>query len=162
VVGRQRKDREIRKTNCVEQRKPGGRANAYRVQMKEVQMLMLNTSFPDESNPEPISSETVSLTPAKDPTAAERKRRERAKKRADRDNRDTVTVTRDAATTDEEIVLLYEQLEIKIAFNERGNLILRQSSWPDEDAVIVVNRGNIDAFIDALTDAVGIPSVGRR
>ena len=57
-----------------------------------------------------------------------------------------------------ETVLLPAQGEITIGWNEDGGLILRQSDWPNEDAVIVIARDYIDLFIDRLTDAMGIPS----
>jgi hypothetical protein len=58
-------------------------------------------------------------------------------------------------------VLCAQQDEIEIAFNKDGDAILTQKSWPDEDAVIIISRENIDVFIDRLTDALGIPSFGR-
>jgi hypothetical protein len=57
-----------------------------------------------------------------------------------------------------ETVLLPAQGEIKIGWNEDGDMILRQSDWPNEDAVIIVARDYLDMFIDRLTDAMGIPS----
>src|SRR5271165_3756117 len=130
-------------------------------------MLMLNTDFRDGVNLEDqAGGENVPTVPAKDPTAAGRKRRERAKKRAGRSA--TVTCDRDSRDIDRdtpcegETVLCPEQAEIKLGFNDDGDLILRQNSWPDEDQVIIVRRGNIDGFLDSLTDATGIPSFGRR
>jgi hypothetical protein len=58
-------------------------------------------------------------------------------------------------------VLCAEQSKITIEFDEEGNAILRQSEWPDDDAVILIRRDNIDTFIDKLTDALGIPTFGR-
>jgi hypothetical protein len=55
-------------------------------------------------------------------------------------------------------VLLPAQGEIKIGWNEDGDMILRQSDWPNEDAVIVIARDYLWTFIDRLTDAMGIPS----
>jgi hypothetical protein len=50
---------------------------------------------------------------------------------------------------------------VTLAFNDAGGLVLRQSSWPDEDHTIIIERDNIDSFIDSLTDALGVPSVGK-
>ena len=55
-------------------------------------------------------------------------------------------------------VLLPAQGEIKIGWNSDGGLILRQSDWPNEDAIIIIGRDYLDLFIDRLTDAMGIPS----
>jgi hypothetical protein len=37
-------------------------------------------------------------------------------------------------------------------------MILRQTDWPNEDAVIVIARDYLWTFIDRLTDQMGIPS----
>jgi hypothetical protein len=55
-------------------------------------------------------------------------------------------------------VLLPSQGEITIGWNEDGDMILRQSDWPNDDAIIVIARDYLDLFIDRLTDAMGIPS----
>jgi hypothetical protein len=57
-----------------------------------------------------------------------------------------------------ETVLLPAQGEIIIGWNKDGGMILRQSDWPNEDAVIIIARDYVDMFIDRLTDAMGIPS----
>jgi hypothetical protein len=55
-------------------------------------------------------------------------------------------------------VLLPAQGEITIGWNKDGDMILRQSDWPNEDAVIVIARDYLWMFIDRLTDAMGVPS----
>jgi hypothetical protein len=55
-------------------------------------------------------------------------------------------------------VLLPAQGEITIGWNNDGDMILRQSDWPNEDAVIIIARDYLWMFIDRLTDAMGIPS----
>ena len=55
-------------------------------------------------------------------------------------------------------VLLPAQGKITIGWNEDGDMILRQSDWPNEDAIIIIGRDYLDLFIDRLTDAMGIPS----
>jgi hypothetical protein len=64
------------------------------------------------------------------------------------------------SATDEtaETVLLPAQGKITISRNEDGDMVLRQSDWPNEDAVIVIARDYLWTFIDRLTDAMGIPS----
>jgi len=57
-----------------------------------------------------------------------------------------------------ETVLLEAQGKITIGWNNEGGLILRQSDWPNEDAVIVIARDYLWTFIDRLTDQIGIPS----
>jgi hypothetical protein len=89
----------------------------------------------------------------KDRTAAERQRRCRERK----SRRDAEPVTRDDAT-----LLCAAQAQIEIGFNDRRDALLTQKSWPDDDVTIVVARENIGEFIDRLTDALGIPSIGRR
>jgi hypothetical protein len=62
--------------------------------------------------------------------------------------------TSEPATT----VLLPAQGEITIGWNKDGDMILRQSDWPNDDAVIVIARDYLWMFIDRLTDAMGVPS----
>jgi hypothetical protein len=57
-----------------------------------------------------------------------------------------------------ETVLLPAQGKITIGWNDDGGMILRQSDWPNEDAVIIIARDYLWTFIDRLTDAMGIPS----
>jgi hypothetical protein len=57
-----------------------------------------------------------------------------------------------------ETVLLEAQGKITIGWNNEGGLILRQSDWPNDDAVIVIARDYLWTFIDRLTDQMGIPS----
>jgi hypothetical protein len=64
-------------------------------------------------------------------------------------------VARDSVT-----LLCDRQDKIEIGFNDDGDAIITQSSWPDEDSIIIVARDNIPHFIDRLTDALGIPSIG--
>jgi hypothetical protein len=56
-------------------------------------------------------------------------------------------------------VLCAKQNQIEISFDEQGNAELRQTCWPDEDQVITIQRDNVETFLDALCDALGIPSV---
>jgi hypothetical protein len=67
------------------------------------------------------------------------------------------SVTCDNASS-AETVLLPAQGEITIGWNKDGGMILRQSDWPNEDAIIIIGRDYLDLFIDRLTDAMGIPS----
>jgi hypothetical protein len=57
-------------------------------------------------------------------------------------------------------LLCAPQAQIEFGFNDRGDALLTQKSWPDDDVTIVVARENIGEFIDRLTDALGVPSVG--
>jgi hypothetical protein len=63
----------------------------------------------------------------------------------------------------QEHVVLPEQQAVAIYWNERGDLVIRQErSWCDDaDHVVLIQRANIDAFIDKLCDVCGIPGVGR-
>jgi hypothetical protein len=63
--------------------------------------------------------------------------------------------------TDTESVILREQPETACYFNPHGDLVIRQRGGPDEDSVIIISKTCVDAFLDKLTDACGIPSVGR-
>jgi hypothetical protein len=56
-------------------------------------------------------------------------------------------------------VVCAKQNQIEISFDERGNAELRQTCWPDEDQTIHISRDNIQTFLDALCDALGILSV---
>ncbi|MBR1246151.1 hypothetical protein JQ609_04305 [Bradyrhizobium sp. AUGA SZCCT0169] len=69
---------------------------------------------------------------------------------------------KDAAPEDEGVtVLCPRQLEITVHFNEDADAVLRQANWPDDDDTIIIRRDNVPDFIDRLTDALGIPSIGR-
>lgn len=57
-------------------------------------------------------------------------------------------------------ILCAQQGEIRIEFDDDGNASIIQKNWPDEDVTIRIARENIDSFIDHLTDALGIPSIG--
>lgn len=63
--------------------------------------------------------------------------------------------------TDHVMVLCASQDKIEITFDADGDAIITQTRWPDEDAVIVVSRDNIEVFIDKLSDALGVPTFGR-
>ena len=67
------------------------------------------------------------------------------------------SVTCDNASS-AETVLLPAQGKVTIGWNADGDLILRQSDWPNEDQVIIVAYDYLEMFIDRLTDAMGIPS----
>jgi hypothetical protein len=102
----------------------------------------------------------------KDPTAAERQRRYRKRHARDATERNG-SVTRDGdrnadtVTRDDVTLLCDRQDKIEISFNDDGDAVITQSSWPDEDSIILVSRDNIPQFIDRLSDALGIPSFGR-
>jgi hypothetical protein len=68
------------------------------------------------------------------------------------------SVTCDTASPAETVVLLPAQGKITIGRNKYGDMILRQSDWPNEDAVIVIASDYLEMFIDRLTDEMGIPS----
>jgi hypothetical protein len=94
-------------------------------------------------------------------TNAERQRRYR--QRNAKRNALTVTppVTRNVTSSSDVMVLCARQDKIEIAFNDDGDAVITQTSWPDEDQIIIVSHDNIETFIDKLTDALGIPSFGR-
>jgi hypothetical protein len=58
-------------------------------------------------------------------------------------------------------IILHEQPETACYFNPRGDLVIRQRGWPDEDSTVIISRGCVDEFLDKLTDVCGIPSFGR-
>ena len=62
-----------------------------------------------------------------------------------------------------ECIVVPEQLRTAAYFNEDGDFVIRQEkTWDrEEDSLIFIAKANIDAFIDKLTDALGIPSAGR-
>ena len=64
------------------------------------------------------------------------------------------------ATGNGPTLLCASQDKIEIVFDDEGNAAIIQSSWPDEDQTILISRDNIPDFIDRLTDALGIPSIG--
>lgn len=62
---------------------------------------------------------------------------------------------------DSETPLLPAQDVVSAKLDDAGNLVLRQSSWPDDDAVITVASPLVDLFVDRLTDLLGYGSAGR-
>jgi len=119
------------------------------------------TDTTTESDTHPTSAETA-LTNAE----RQRRYRQRNAKRNGHDRnghneRNALIVTSPVTTSDGVMVLCPQQSKITIEFDEHGNAILRQSEWPDDDDVILIQRDNIPDFIDKLTDALGIPSFGR-
>jgi hypothetical protein len=57
-------------------------------------------------------------------------------------------------------IVLREQQETAIYFNRDEGLVIRQQCWPDDDHYVIISKNNIDAFLDRLTDACGIPTFG--
>lgn len=53
------------------------------------------------------------------------------------------------------------QHETAIYWNPKGDLVIRQRSWHDDDSLIFISKENVDDFLDKLTDVCGIPSVGK-
>jgi hypothetical protein len=62
-----------------------------------------------------------------------------------------------------EDVVLREQRASAIYWNTRGDLVLRQERYWDEqdDPFLVIGRNNVHDFIDRLCEVVGIQSFGR-
>lgn len=73
-----------------------------------------------------------------------------------------VQVEQDRPAEKQTFRALDEQAAIDIDIVEGGDLVLSQRNWPDDDSLIVIGVHNIDRFISALCDAVGIPSAGSR
>jgi hypothetical protein len=61
--------------------------------------------------------------------------------------------------TDDSVVLPYQQA-VAIYFNHNNELVIRQEkAWNEEDDhIIIISEENVQAFLDKLTDACGIPS----
>jgi hypothetical protein len=57
-------------------------------------------------------------------------------------------------------VLCGRQDQIEFVIDDQGNAEIIQTAWPDENQVIRISHDNIGNFLDRLTDALGIPSVG--
>jgi hypothetical protein len=55
-------------------------------------------------------------------------------------------------------ILCAQQGEIRIEFDDGGNASIIQKNWPDHDSAIHISRDNIQAFLDGLCDAFGVPS----
>jgi hypothetical protein len=56
--------------------------------------------------------------------------------------------------------VLAEQAETAVYWNPKGDLVIRQRHWHDDDSLIFISKTNVDEFVDKLCDVVGIPSVG--
>jgi hypothetical protein len=61
---------------------------------------------------------------------------------------------------DTESVILPEQPATACYWNPKGELVIRQKGWPDDDSFIYIAPNLVSEFIDKLTDLIGIPSVG--
>jgi hypothetical protein len=111
---------------------------------------------------------SIEVTPAAPLSPAERQRRYR-QRNAQRNVHDrnghnepnALTVTSRVATRDFGIVLCASQDKIEITFDDDGDAVITQTRWPDEEQTIIISGDNIETFIDRLTDALGIPGVGR-
>ncbi|MDO8877209.1 MAG: hypothetical protein Q8M24_18565 [Pseudolabrys sp.] len=59
-------------------------------------------------------------------------------------------------------IVIREQPATALYLNPEGSLVIRQKAdWDrEEDTFVYIAPNNIEAFIDELTDMVGIPSVG--
>ena len=64
--------------------------------------------------------------------------------------------------SDPESLVLSEQPETAIYWNPRGELVIRQRRWPDDDSILFISASNVGQFVDRLTDIVGIPSRRHR
>jgi len=62
--------------------------------------------------------------------------------------------------SDDASIVLREQLPTAVYFNPAGDLVIRQRNWPDEDSLIIITEPFQQAFLDRLSDFMGIPSVG--
>jgi hypothetical protein len=58
-------------------------------------------------------------------------------------------------------VILAEQQAVAVYWNPRGDLVIRQQAWMDDDSIVLIAKNNVAEFIDKLCDVAGIPSVGR-
>jgi hypothetical protein len=60
----------------------------------------------------------------------------------------------------DDAVVLRSQPATAIFFNRDDDLIIRQQCDHDDDVAVIVTKQNVSAFLDALTDALGIPAFG--
>ena len=58
-------------------------------------------------------------------------------------------------------VVLAEQAETAVYWNPKGDLVIRQRNWHDDDSLIFISKNSVDEFVDKLCDVVGIPSFGK-
>ena len=58
-------------------------------------------------------------------------------------------------------ILCAQQGEIRIEFDDEGNVSIIQRNWPDEDAAIHVSRDNLQTFLDGVCGAFGVADVRR-
>jgi hypothetical protein len=62
---------------------------------------------------------------------------------------------------DADALILEHQAATAVYWNPKGDLVIRQQHWPDDDSLIFISKTSVQEFVDKLCDAVGIPSVGR-
>ena len=109
--------------------------------------------------PKPFGAERIGSTTAlpKDPTAAGRQRRHRERKRAA--GSEPTPEPSEFRWTDNESVVLAQQPATAVYFNPAGGLVIRQErAWnEEEDTIIVVAPQNVQTFLDAVCDVIGVP-----
>jgi hypothetical protein len=57
-------------------------------------------------------------------------------------------------------ILCAQQSEIRIEFDDHGNVSVIQRNWLAEDDVIYIASDNVQTFLDALCDAFGVQTFG--
>ena len=64
---------------------------------------------------------------------------------------------------DEDSIVLRHQPAVAVYWNGAGGLTIRQErDWnQEEDAIIAIAAENVSAFVDKLTDVIGIPNAGK-
>jgi hypothetical protein len=57
-------------------------------------------------------------------------------------------------------ILCQQQGEIRIEFDDNGNVSIVQRNWLAEDDIIFIASDNVQTFLDALCDALGVQTFG--
>lgn len=53
---------------------------------------------------------------------------------------------------DKSAIVIRSQSETAIYWNDDGDVVIRQSGWPDEDQEVIISRGSIEAVYLKLRD----------
>jgi hypothetical protein len=64
---------------------------------------------------------------------------------------------------DNPVIVITEQPETAVYFNNKGDLVIRQrNAMGEDDPFVYIAKSNHMVFLEALCDIIGIPSLGKQ
>ena len=112
----------------------------------------------EEQVDEAIATGKVSLLPEREKMVAVAVDQCRGAIARNREERQAQAAAEDEAN--EEQTMVRPQREITIQFRDvTGHWVIKQKNWPDDDGEIWIAEEHMQAFLDALCDRIGIPTL---